>query len=126
MKKKIENSFDSDEANDWDSRRLGNSEDHVEVVSSELSESVDDSLGLQLVSIRLQKKLISNLKMVAAHHGIAYQPMIRDLLNRFVVSEMKNVMQELIRESERQEAEAGGPQGPVSKFLERERERKQA
>lgn len=109
------------ETDAWDNGSLGRSEEHVAVVAPEECKAVDDSLGLQLVSIRLQKSLIANLKIVAAHHGIAYQPMIRDLLNRFVVSELKNMMHELVQEAERQQAEAGGAEGPVSEFLERER-----
>jgi hypothetical protein len=111
------------ETDAWETGSLGRSEEHVAVVVPEECKAVDDSLGLQLVSIRLQKSLIANLKVVATHHGLAYQPMIRDLLNRFVVSEMKNIMHELVKEAERQQAEAGGEESPVSEFLERERKR---
>lgn len=107
----------------WDTGELGRSEEHARVAPPAICKEVDDSLGLQLVSIRLQKSLIANLKMIAGHHGIAYQPMIRDLLNRFAVSEMKNIVSELVREAERQQEEAGGDEGPVSEFLERERKR---
>lgn len=104
----------------WDDGELGQSLENAVVAHME-SEEIDDSLGLQLVSIRLQKKLISTLKLIAGHHGIGYQPMIRDLLNRFAASEMQQVLQAHMLEAERQAEAAGGDQGPVSEFLQRER-----
>jgi predicted DNA binding CopG/RHH family protein len=114
---------DKIEMDAWETGELGRSEEHVKVAAPAVCKEVDDSLGLQLVSIRLQKSLIANLKMIAGHHGLAYQPMIRDLLNRFAVSEMKNIVCELVREAERQQKDAGGDVRPVSEFLERERKR---
>ena len=107
----------------WDAGELGRSEEHVIVANPVVCTAVDESLGLQLISIRLQRALIANLKLVATYRGIAYQPMIRDLLNRFVVSEMKDIMHELVAVAEVQKEEAGGADSPVSEFLERERKR---
>lgn len=118
------NSHTTPEARDpWESGDLGQSLEHAAVATIEEMQQVDDSLGLQLVSIRLQRKLVSTLKMIAAHHGIGYQPMIRDLLNRFAASEMQQILQAQLAEAQRQAEAAGGDEGPVSEFLERERKR---
>ena len=107
----------------WESGELGQSLEHAVLAAPEDCKAVDEALGLQLVSIRLQKKLIANLKAIAGYHGIAYQPMIRDLLNRFAVSEMRQILEAQLQESLRQAEAAGGEAGPVSEFLERERKR---
>lgn len=113
----------------WDEGELGRSIDHVEVVSPTDCKVVDDSLDLQLVSIRLQKGLVTKLKAIAEHHGLAYQPMIRDLLNRFAVSEIKQILQDRYIEVKRQldeaksQSEAVPEKGPVAEFLDRERKR---
>lgn len=117
------NTPNRDARDPWDSGELGQSLEHAEVASTEEMQAVDESLGLQLVSIRLQRKLIATLKFIASHHGIGYQPMVRDLLNRFAVSEMQQILQAQLAESQRQADAAGGNVGPVSEFLERERKR---
>ena len=68
----------------WDNRKLGASEEYVGVVSREEELAVDEALGLQVISIRLQKKLIENLKKLAKHEGIGYQPLIRQVLTHYV------------------------------------------
>ncbi len=68
----------------WESRELGTSNDSVHVVSEQLSQEIDQALELQLISIRLQKKLIEDLKNIAIEEGIGYQPLIRQALTRFV------------------------------------------
>lgn len=44
----------------------------------------DTAQELQAISIRLPKRLIEAYKMVAAHHGVGYQPLMRDALQRAV------------------------------------------
>ncbi len=68
----------------WESRELGASEKHVGRVSHAEAMAVDEALGLQVISIRLQKKLIGNLKILAKREGIGYQPFIRQILTRHV------------------------------------------
>lgn len=80
----------------WENGELGRSEEHVAVSKTD----VDDALGMQMISIRLQKRLLSDLKKIAEHHGIGYQPMIRDLLNRFVHSEIKQLLNKRLMEIE--------------------------
>lgn len=119
----MSNAHNIESRNPWETGELGQCLENAVLAAPEDCKAVDEALGLQLVSIRLQKKLIANLKSIAAHHGIAYQPMIRDLLNRFALSEMKQILEAQIQEAMRQAEAAGGDAGPVSEFLERERKR---
>lgn len=76
----------------WDNRELGASEEHAVAISAAQAAEIDDMMELQAISIRLQKSLLSNLKTIAAHHQIGYQPMVRDLLTRFAEAEMKKIL----------------------------------
>ncbi|WP_036265689.1 hypothetical protein [Methylobacillus glycogenes] len=87
-----------EESEKWDSRELGASVDHTQVASEEQSQAVLDALDLQLISIRLQKGLIEDLKFIAKAHGIGYQPLVRDILHRFVVSEKKLIMRDILEQ----------------------------
>jgi predicted DNA binding CopG/RHH family protein len=69
---------------EWESGALGRSQEHVGVLSKAECAAVDDALGLQVISIRLQKVLIENLKTLAKKEGIGYQPLIRQILTRYV------------------------------------------
>jgi len=68
----------------WDNRELGADEEHVVRASKEEEEKLDQALGLQTISIRLQKTLIDQLKELATEDGIKYQPFIRQILTRQV------------------------------------------
>ena len=81
----------TDEA--WDSGALGASEAHAEFAPAGLDEQIDASLGLQAISIRLPKQLIEAYKLIAAHHGLGYQPLMRDILQRFVPEGLREVLQ---------------------------------
>ncbi|WP_254458864.1 hypothetical protein [Xanthomonas sacchari] len=81
--------------------------------------AVRKAIGLQMVSMRLQPELVAALKDIAQHHGIGYQPMIRDLLNRFAASEIRQILEEQVKRSLLREQEEATV--PVSQFLERER-----
>lgn len=107
----------------WESGEYGRSLEHTEVADAAASDSLDESLGMQLVSIRLQRSLIVNLKLIAKHHGVAYQPLVRDLLNRFAVSELKNILREL---EEAQRKAIKEEDSIVGDFIAREQERKRA
>ncbi|MBV8801767.1 MAG: hypothetical protein JO131_02145 [Gammaproteobacteria bacterium] len=74
----------------WDNRRLGASEEFVRKSSPEREKTIDDNLGLQTISIRLQKALINDLKTLADSDGIGYQPYIRQVLTRHVRREKGN------------------------------------
>jgi hypothetical protein len=61
--------------------------------------------------------LIESLKLIAHHHSVGYQPLIRDLLNRFAASELKNILHLLAKQKEDQTKLKA-----ISEFLEREAE----
>lgn len=67
----------------WESKKLGATEEFAVRSTKEEEKAVDDALGLQLISIRLQKEIISKLKDIAVKEGIGYQPLIRQVINRF-------------------------------------------
>jgi hypothetical protein len=77
----------------WDSGELGASEAHAKPATPSLEADIDASLGLQAISIRLPKQLIDAYKLIAAHHGVGYQPLMRDILQRFAPEGLKEVLQ---------------------------------
>lgn len=104
------------DAEKWDEREFGASIEHAKLASDELSASVDEQLSLQAISIRLPRSLIKDLKEIASRYDIGYQPMVRDLLNRFARAEQKKYLN--MRLSQLNEIEDGrGDTVPVSDFL---------
>lgn len=71
---------------------VGLDEAHVAVAQAALSMGIDDALDLQPISIRLQKDLLENLKALAKLNGLGYQPLIRQVLTRWVDCELKNML----------------------------------
>ncbi|MBE8595338.1 hypothetical protein [Xenorhabdus sp. BG5] len=82
----------TDEA--WDNGELGRSEAHVKVSDDITDELINEALDLPPISIRLNKSLIEDLKMIADLNGLGYQPLIRQVLNRFANSEKKRILTE--------------------------------
>jgi hypothetical protein len=68
----------------WDTLALGASLDHARNSGEGASKSLDEALGLQSISIRLPKQLIEQYKITANHRKVGYQPLMRDILGRFV------------------------------------------
>jgi uncharacterized protein (DUF4415 family) len=85
----------------WESGALGQDENYVQAVDLN-EEEINKSLELQLISIRLQKSLIEDFKNIAAIHGLGYQPLMRQVLNRFAESEKKRILKERSCELERE------------------------
>lgn len=85
----------------WESGQLGDDEKYVKAVDGDLIRQVDDSLGLQMISIRLEKGLIDSFRMLGGFHGVGYQPLMRDALKRFADAEMKAIVSGLV-ESQKQ------------------------
>ena len=83
---------DSDDA--WDSGQLGRAAEHARPAAEDIEKAIDASLGLQLISIRLQKSLIEDFKAIASLNGIGYQPLMRQILKRFVDGEKKRIARE--------------------------------
>lgn len=75
----------------WDNGLLGEAEQYVAVSNHSTAADIDSALSLQPISIRLQKGLIDNLKMIAETNSIGYQPLIRQVLTRFVDGELKQI-----------------------------------
>jgi predicted DNA binding CopG/RHH family protein len=88
----------TDEA--WESRELGADQASAKVAGAEHAAALEDALGLQSISIRLPRQLIETYKLIASHHGIGYQPLMRDILQRFVPEGLKEVMAEQSRKAE--------------------------
>ena len=80
---------DSDDA--WDSGQLGRAAENARPAAEDIEKAIDTSLGLQLISIRLQKSLIEDFKAIASLNGIGYQPLMRQILKRFVDGEKKRI-----------------------------------
>jgi len=82
-----------DNDNCWDTGELGRDEAYVQVadVSGEMQKSIDEAVGLQMISIRLPKELIEDFKYLGEIHGLKYQALMRQILSRFAESEMKAI-----------------------------------
>lgn len=64
---------------------------------------VAKSLGLKSISIRMQPDLLDELKMIADINSIGYQPLIKQILRRFVDAEKKKMLREAHAEMEKNE-----------------------
>lgn len=109
----------SDEA--WDAGELGRDEEFVKAIEGDEGE-IDKALELQLISIRLQKSLIEDFKLIARLNGIGYQPLMRQILQRFADCEKKRILRDLVSDAEerrQKEKEAAlvaeGDQPPLRK-----------
>lgn len=83
---------DTEEA--WLSGALGNDEEFVAVAPVNVEAVINDHLDLQPISIRLEKSLIEDFKLIAAMHGLGYQPLMRQTLKRFADCEKKRILRE--------------------------------
>lgn len=75
----------------WESGAFGLSEGHAQPADARLEKDVDDALELQMISIRLPRQLINDLKLIAPREGLGYQPLVRRVLQRFVEGEFRNM-----------------------------------
>lgn len=80
----------------WESGELGQSLEHVRVAPSKLASEIDAALGLQMISIRLDKELIDMFKLLGGKYQMGYQPLMREALKRFVDGELKMVALEAL------------------------------
>jgi uncharacterized protein (DUF4415 family) len=88
-KRRVTEIADTPEA--WESGELGQSDKHAKAAPSKLASEIDDALGLQMISIRLDKELIDMFKLLGGKYQMGYQPLIREALKRFVDGELKMV-----------------------------------
>jgi hypothetical protein len=81
----------------WENGELGQSLEHAKVAPSKLASEIDDALGLQMISIRLDKELIDMFKLLGGKYQMGYQPLMREALKRFVDGELKMVALEALQ-----------------------------
>lgn len=84
----------TDEAWERDGQ-LGNDVEFAELASPELQKAVEETLAMQMISIRLPKPVIETFKALAALKGIGYQPLMREALMRFADGEARRIVQEM-------------------------------
>jgi len=95
---KVENTISNSEEN-WDNGVLGREEEFVKIAESISVSDMQDMLELQLISIRLQKGMIRDLKSIAKHNNLGgYQPLIRRVLERYIDAEMKMIARDKLSE----------------------------
>ncbi len=90
----------TDEA--WESGKLGRDRQFA-VVDAEDTETIDEDLGLQMISIRLSKDLINSFKLLGNKYGMGYQPLMREALKRFADGELKIIAKEILAEQSQSE-----------------------
>ncbi len=81
----------------WESGALGETEKFVRVAPPQLKALIDDALGMQMISIRLEKELIDSFKTLGEFHGVGYQPLMRDALKRFAAAQMKEIVSDIVQ-----------------------------
>jgi hypothetical protein len=78
----------------WEDGSLGREEEFVRVSKNVDDTALNEAAGLHPISIRLQKSLIEDFKMIAEINGIGYQPLIRQVLKRFADAEKRRILRE--------------------------------
>jgi hypothetical protein len=73
----------------WEDRLLGADEAFVKVAENVNQVAIDESLGLKMISIRLEQSLIEDFKAIATINNMGYQTLMRQALKRFAESEKK-------------------------------------
>ena len=68
----------------WESRKLGVSAKHAKRSSKKHDKELDNMLGLQLCTFRIQKSLIEQLRQLSKLEGIGYQTFMRQILTQYV------------------------------------------
>lgn len=96
MSKYIGTIESTDEA--WMSGQLGRDEEFVAVAPNDAEAQVNDHLELQPISIRLEKSLIEDFKLIASLNGIGYQTLMRQVLKRFADCEKKQILRNYVAE----------------------------
>lgn len=83
----------------WDDRTLGADEAFVQAVDEGTEAAIDEAAGTQAISIRMQKSMIDDLKLIASlNSGLGYQTLMKQILQRFIDCEKKRIFRELISE----------------------------
>lgn len=83
----------------WESGELGCSEEYAKA-SNFTVEDLQKSIELQAISLRINKDLLEDLKTLAGNYNIGYQPLIKQILRKFVDSEKSRLGKKLISEDD--------------------------
>ena len=75
----------------WEDGTLGADEKFAEVSDLKI-EDVVKAAGLKSISLRMQPELLEELKIIAELNEIGYQPLIKQILRRFVDAEKKKIL----------------------------------
>lgn len=75
----------------WETGKLGQDIAHAERADPEMQKQINESLGMQSISIRLQTELIEEFKLIAKLRGTGYQPLMREALHLFAQAEIKKI-----------------------------------
>ena len=91
-----------DDATQWESRELGSDPQFARSTSVPASfhELLNKSNNMQMISIRLPKDLIDDLKNISKAQKMGYQALMREVLKRFVDAEKKVMYRELMKANE--------------------------
>jgi hypothetical protein len=73
----------------WESGRLGRDDAYTVETDAQEAAAIDEALGFQTISIRLPSSMIEDVKAIARLHDVGYQPLMRDVLARWVSAEKK-------------------------------------
>ena len=95
-------SLELDDANLWESRELGADPyfSKSSPVPANFHEILNKSSNMQMISIRLPKDLITDLKEIGSAQKLGYQALMREVLKRFVDAEKKVMYRELMKANE--------------------------
>ena len=103
----------------WESGKLGREAEFVKRADEKEEAALDNALGLQMISIRLPRKLIEQLKLIASVNGVGYQPLIRDILGRFARNELAELLRQRLEmeklEKKVREASSRHPETPPAR-----------
>lgn len=85
----------AEDAADWESGKLGLSEEHAKKGQGISEQELEEALALKAISIRLEEDLLADLKAIAHIHGMKYQPLVRQVLQRWTAGEKKKIAIEM-------------------------------
>ena len=94
-------------ADNWERGKLGTSVENAVAATVEETDAINKAVGLnmQLISMRLPHDLLTMLKEIARYHGVGYQPMVRDLLHRWAVGEIRTILEARLKETKKLKTE---------------------
>lgn len=88
-------------ADDWGPNgKYGN--DEATTRGGKEDDGLNDRLGLHPISIRFPKELVRDLKAIAHINDMGYQPLIREVLKRFVDNEKRAILADAARRRKEQ------------------------